>query len=85
MIEMVNRWVTAAEIERKMRDYFAAGVRLGWVIDPKTRTAKVYTSAKRGKDLDATGTLDGGNVLPGFKLPLADLFAATRPRKKKGR
>ena len=45
----------------------------------------MYTSAKRGKELDETGTLDGGRVLPGFKLPLADLFAATRRRKKKPR
>ena len=59
--------------------------KLFWVIDPRAKTAKVYTSAKRFKELDAAGTLDGGKVLPGFKLPLADLFAATRRRKKKSR
>jgi hypothetical protein len=54
-----------------------------WLIDPQSETAKVYTSAKRSKPFDAAGTLDGGKVLPGFKLALADLFAATKPRKKK--
>jgi hypothetical protein len=45
----------------------------------------VYTSAKKFKELNEKGLLDGGKVLPGFKLPLADLFASTKRRKKKPR
>jgi Uma2 family endonuclease len=85
VVEFLNRWRTVPEIDRRIPEYFEAGVLLAWVIDPDTKTAKVYTSPKRFKELDATGTLDGGKVLPGFKLPLADLFAATRRRKKKSR
>ena len=88
VVEMLNEWYTAAEIDRKLADYFEAGVKRAWVIDPtplKGQTARVYTSAKRFKELDKAGTLDGGRVLPGFKLPLADLFAAARRRKRKPR
>ena len=81
-VEVLSRSNTPAEIDRKIRDYFSAGVKLAWVIDPRSETAGVYTSPTRSKELSSTGTLDGGKVLPGFKLPLADLFAATRRRKK---
>ncbi len=84
-VEVLSPGNTTAEIDRKLRELFAAGCRLAWVIDPATKSAKVYTSAKRFKDLDSSGVLDGGKVLPGFTLPLADLFAAARPRKKKPR
>jgi hypothetical protein len=85
VVELPNTTNTAAEIDRKVTEYFEWGVRLVWVVSMTAQTAKVYTSPKRFKELDAKGTLDGGKVLPGFKLPLPDLFAATRPRKKKPR
>ncbi|MCE9566154.1 MAG: Uma2 family endonuclease [Planctomycetes bacterium] len=84
-IEVLSYTNTAAEIERKLGELFTAGCKLIWIIDPRTKTAKVYTSLKRFKELDETGVLDGGKVLPGFKLPLADLFAVGKPRKKKPR
>jgi len=83
LVEVLSPKNTVAEIDRKLREFFAAGSRLAWVIDPRTQTAKVYTSPKRFKEIDATGTLSGGKILPGFKLPLADLFAVTTRRKKK--
>lgn len=82
-VEVLSPSNTDAEMARKLKELFAAGCQLVWLIDPQSETAKVYTSAKRSKQLDAAGTLDGGKVLPGFKLALADLFAATKPRKKK--
>jgi Uma2 family endonuclease len=83
--EIITPNNTKREIDQKLVDYFAVGCKLAWIIDPETKTAKVYTSAKRFKELDETGTLDGGKVLPGFKLSLADLFAAPKRRKKKPR
>lgn len=84
-VDFLNRWVTQREIDRKRSEYFEAGVRLVWVIDPKNRTAKVHTSTTKFRELGPDGVLDGGRVLPGFKLALADLFAATKRRKKKSR
>lgn len=85
IVEVLSPGNTAAEINRKLSEFFAAGCKLAWVIDPDEKSAKVYTSAKRFKELDSSGVLDGGKVLPGFKLALADLFAATKRRKKKPR
>ena len=85
IVEVLSEGNTRAEIDRKLTELFDAGCKLAWVIDPAAKSAKVYTSPKRFKELDAKGTLDGGKVLPGFKLPLAGLFAATKPRKKKPR
>jgi Uma2 family endonuclease len=84
-VEVLSESNTPAEMDRKLNDLFSAGCKLVWFIDPPTKTARVYTSAKKFKELDETGTLDGGKVLPGFKLQLADLFAATKRRKKKPR
>ena len=84
-VEVLSPDNTVAEMDRKIGEFFAEGTKLFWVIDPESKSAKVYTSAKRFKQLDETGTLDCGKVLPGFKLPLADLFAATKRRKKKPR
>lgn len=71
---------TPAEIERKLTEYFKAGCRLAWIVDPKTRTADVYTSPTDCRHLRSTQSLDGGDVLPGFKLSLKELFASTRRR-----
>jgi Uma2 family endonuclease len=74
-IEVLSKSNTAKEMERKRNHYFTAGVRLVWIIDPRKRLAKVYTSPKRHNTLDESATLDGGDVLPGFSLPLRELFS----------
>jgi Uma2 family endonuclease len=84
-VEVLSESNTDDEIDQKIAELFSSGCKLIWIIDPRTKTAKVYTSAKRFKELDASGTLDGGKVLPGFKLSLAELFAVGKPPRKKPR
>jgi Uma2 family endonuclease len=79
------------EIERKLQEYFLAGVRLVWVVDPTKRTAQVYTAPDQSVVLTEGQTLDGGDVLPGFRLPLQKLFARVpttggrpKPLRRKG-
>ncbi len=79
IVEVLSPGNTKAEIDRKLREFFGLGCKLAWVIDPETQTAKVHTSPTRAKHLGADGVLDGGKVLPGFKLSLAELFASTEP------
>jgi Uma2 family endonuclease len=74
-VEVLSEGNTAAEMARKRSEYFAAGVRLVWMIDPRTRTATVFTGPEQSTALDESQTLDGGTVLPGFLLPLRELFA----------
>ena len=73
-VEVLSAGNTRKEMERKLREYFSAGVRLVWYVDPPTRTVTVYTGVERLTVFDAAGTLDGGDVLPGFALPLTELW-----------
>jgi Uma2 family endonuclease len=73
-VEVLSKGNTKAEMKRKLREYFEAGVRLVWLIDPKLRTVLVHTSPKASTKLVEGQALDGGDVLPGFALPLAELF-----------
>jgi Uma2 family endonuclease len=73
-VEVISKTNTRKEMERKLGEYFSVGVRLVWYVDPKTRTVKVYTGVGRKVVLSEDQTLDGGDVLPGFALPLREIF-----------
>jgi Uma2 family endonuclease len=73
-VEIHSPGNTRKEIERKRREYFAAGTKLVWEVDPDARTITVFTDPTAPKVLTMADTLDGGTVLPGFTLPIADLF-----------
>ncbi len=73
-VEVISPSETAAEINDKVLEYFEAGVRLVWIIYPRTKTVHVYTAADEVDILKANETLDGRDVLPGFKLPVGDIF-----------
>jgi Uma2 family endonuclease len=74
-VEVLSPSNTAREMANKLREFFQSGVRIVWVIDPRARTVAVYTSPQHSVTLTADQTLDGGDVLPGFTLPLQELFA----------
>ncbi len=89
VVEILSQRNTKKEIQRKIAEYFEAGVRLAWVIDPRTKTATVYHSPTAKTAFAEADTLDGGTVLPGFELKLATLFeklakpeSKRKPRKK---
>jgi Uma2 family endonuclease len=73
-IEVLSEGNTAREMARKIREFFAAGCRLVWLVDPTNRTVAVYTSPADPVVLTEQQTLSGGEVLPGFRLPLRKLF-----------
>lgn len=74
VVEVVSPSDEAEELERKLADYREAGVALIWVVYPGTQSAHVLTPGQR-IEIPRTGSLDGGEVLPGFSLSLPDLFA----------
>ncbi len=79
-VEVLSRGNTEGEMEAKLREYFGAGVRLVWYLEPEKRRVKVYTSPESCRILTEDECLDGGDVLPGFKLPLKDWLAAAAER-----
>lgn len=83
-IEILSEGNTTGEMSRKLREYFRAGVSLVWFIDPKTESGTVYLSPTQAKRISASGVLDGGDVLPGFKVSLKDLFAKLERRPVRG-
>lgn len=74
-VEVLSRSNTRGEMAAKRQDYFSAGVQLVWEVDPETRTVAVYLSPTQSTTLGLTDSLDGDTVLPGFTLPLRELFA----------
>jgi Uma2 family endonuclease len=78
-VEIISRGNTAEEMKGKLADYFAAGVRLVWYVYPVPREVKVYSSPDRHAVLGEREILSGGDVLPGFSLPLRDFFAEPSP------
>jgi Uma2 family endonuclease len=81
-VEILSEGNTRKEMLRKLKDYILAGVRLVWFVDPDRRVVEVYTAPDQVTRLTEGQTLDGGEVLPGFTLPLRRLFARVR---KQGR
>ena len=61
-------------VERKVRHWLSAGARLVWVVRPRQRTITVYQSLNDAVVLTQTDTLDGGDVLPGFQIAVAEIF-----------
>jgi Uma2 family endonuclease len=76
-VEVLSEGNTAQEMRRKLKDYFLAGVRLVWYIDPLTRTVTVYTAPDRPTRLTEDRALSGSDVLPGLELPVRQIFAHT--------
>jgi Uma2 family endonuclease len=75
VVEVLSKGNTRREVARKRREYFAAGCKLAWVVDRRTATVGVFTAPDAGIVLAAGDTLTGGDVLPGFAVPVADIFA----------
>lgn len=73
-VEVISPGDAYAEVEAKVDDWLAAGCRMVVVVNPHNRTLKVYRSVTDLTVLTADGTFDGGDVLPGFRLPVAQLF-----------
>lgn len=74
-VEVLSPTDRPAEVVTKVEMYREAGVPLIWLVDPQVQTVTVIAASESLRVLKATDTLDGGAVLPGFSVPVADLFA----------
>lgn len=75
VIEVLSPDNTALEMDEKVQIYLRAGVRLVWIVNPKRRSVTVYAADGTVRSVLPGGTLDGGDVLPGFALPIDRIFA----------
>ena len=73
-VEVISESNTKAEMPRKLKDYFEAGVKLVWYVDPPTRSVRVYRSPETFDTRGENDELDGDDVLPGFRVSIKDWF-----------
>jgi Uma2 family endonuclease len=86
-VEVLSPNNTRREMEIKLDEYAKAGVKLVWYIDPERKEVDVYPRgrSRQKRTLGVTDVLDGGDVLPGFSVPVARLFESRAPAKKSGK
>lgn len=58
-----------------MQEYLNNGVKLGWLIEPSAKKVEIYRANKQVEISNNPQALSGENVLPGFTLDLAEIFA----------
>jgi Uma2 family endonuclease len=74
VVEVRSKNDSDPEVERKVKDYLTAGVRVVWVADPDARTVTAYRSGQPPQVFRDTDTLTVADVIPGFQVPVANLF-----------
>jgi Uma2 family endonuclease len=74
IVEVLSPHDSAAGLTQELREYFAIGVRLVWVVDPEARTILAYRSLTDVREIRETDRLTGDDVLPGFEIAAAALF-----------
>lgn len=75
VVELLSETDEIEETQAKMQEYLYNGIRLGWLIDPKTQQVEIYRSDRAVEVLQSPPTLSGEDVLPGFVLDLQLIFS----------
>ena len=74
-VEVLSPDDRASEVMAKVQDWLEAGCREVWVVDPRTETVSVYRSRDESRILRRGDLLTSDELLPGFNLPVAEIFA----------
>lgn len=74
VVEILSPHDSWSEVTQKLRDYFAIGVQLVWVVDPQARMVFAYRSMTEIREFTAADDLPGDEILPGFSVKVAELF-----------
>jgi Uma2 family endonuclease len=74
-VEVISPSDTVGRIEGKVAKWLDSGARMVWVVSPKMRTVTAYRSLTEIVILTEKDTLDGGEVVPGFQIAIAEIFA----------
>ena len=74
-VEVLSPDDRVSEVEEKVSEWLSAGSQQVWVVSPKLRTVIIYTSLTDVVILTEKDTLEGGGVVPGFEISIAEIFA----------
>jgi len=75
-VEVVSPGDTVGEVEGKVAEWLESGTSMVWVVSPKLRSVTVYKSLKDVVTLTEKDHLEGGDVIPGFRIAVAEIFRA---------
>ena len=75
-VEVVSPSDRLADVHVKIAEYFAAGTRLAWLVEPETRMVHVYRSPQEVEVVGTDEDLEGGDVLRRFRCPVRRLFSS---------
>jgi len=73
-VEVFSPNNTRAEVNERLRDFFASGTQIAWIIHPDKQYVEICHSPVDRKILGSGASFDGEHLLPGFQYPIADLF-----------
>lgn len=73
-VEILSPSDTVEGLHEKIVEYFDNGSHLAWVVNPEEQIVLIYHSQQPEKLLRKGDSLDGEDIVPGFSLPVSDLF-----------
>lgn len=74
-VEVISPNDRYSEVRAKVDGYLASGTRMVILVDPQNREVSVFRPSGNRIELTENDVLDGGDVVPGWKLPVRDVFA----------
>jgi len=74
-VEVLSPGDTVRRVEGKVAQWLEVGTRMVWVISPRLHTVTVYRSLRDIETLTENDTLDGGDVVPGFRISVSEIFS----------
>jgi Uma2 family endonuclease len=73
-IEIISTREDRADMQRKLVEYFDSGAQKVWHMFPESQTIRVYTSPFESRTYEASDEIDAGELLPGFRCRVSELF-----------
>lgn len=86
VVEVISPSEPLRSVEKKRTEYLASGVLLLWQVDARDRSVVAYEPDGTSRAYIGNDVLPGGDVVPGYELPVTELFAgvaAARPRRRR--
>lgn len=74
-VEVLSPSDTVRRVEGKVKNWIEAGARMVWVVSPKLQIVTVYLSLSDISVLTDKDVLTGGSLVPGFQIPVSEIFA----------
>ncbi len=78
VVEVLSPSNTGIELEQKLDEYLEAGVEIVWIVNPESRTIRIYRQDGTTKLFRAIDTIEGESALPGFSLKVSEIFPLQR-------